>query len=62
MISKDEPMKLQRMNDLETEMRKVARSQRAAPEDAALPSVESAAVLIRLLTMDEPKSAPVLRP
>ena len=54
-------MKLQRMNDLETEMRKVARSQRAAPEDAALPSVESAAVLIRLLTMDEP-NPPALRP
>jgi predicted transcriptional regulator len=43
-------MKIQRMKDLETEMRKVARGEMAAPQDAALPSVESAEALIRLLT------------
>lgn len=33
-------MKIQRMNDLAAEMRKVARGEIAAPADAALPSVE----------------------
>src|SRR5208282_5956841 len=45
-------MKIQRMDDLETEMRKVARGEIAAPADAALPSVDSAEALIRLLTPD----------
>jgi predicted transcriptional regulator len=45
-------MKIQRMNDLEAEMRKVARGEIAAPADAALPSVESTEALIRLLTPD----------
>ena len=45
-------MKIQRMTDLEAEMRKVARGEIAAPADAALPSVESAGALIRLLTPD----------
>lgn len=45
-------MKLQRMRDLEAEMRKVARGEIAAPKDAALPSVESTEALIRLLTPD----------
>ena len=45
-------MKLQRMKDLEAEMRKVARGEIAAPRDASLPSVESAEALIRLLTPD----------
>ena len=45
-------MKIQRMNDLEAEMRKVARGEIAAPVDAASPSVESTEALIRLLTPD----------
>jgi DNA-binding NarL/FixJ family response regulator/predicted transcriptional regulator len=45
-------MKIQRMTDLEAEMRKVARGEIAAPPDAAAPSVESAEALIRLLTPD----------
>jgi predicted transcriptional regulator len=45
-------MKIQRMNDLEAEMRKVARGEIAAPADAASPSVESTEALIRLLTPD----------
>ncbi len=45
-------MKIQRMNDLETEMRKVARGEIAAATDAASPSVDSAEALIRLLTPD----------
>jgi predicted transcriptional regulator len=43
-------MKIQSMTDLETEMRKVARGEIPAPADAGLPTVESAEVLIRLLT------------
>ena len=39
-------MKMQRMNDLETEMRKVARGEITAPADAALPSVESTEALL----------------
>jgi predicted transcriptional regulator len=45
-------MKIQRMDALETEMRKVARGEIAAPADAASPSVDSAEALIRLLTPD----------
>src|ERR1700689_2504896 len=45
-------MKMQRMTDLEAEMRKVARGEITAPADAALPSVESTEALIRLLTPD----------
>ena len=45
-------MKIQRMTDLEAEMRKVARGEVTAPVDAALPSVESTEALIRLLTPD----------
>ena len=45
-------MKIQRMNDLEAEMRKVARGEITAPADAALPSVDSTEALIRLLTPD----------
>ena len=44
-------MKIQRMTDLEIEMRKVARGEIAAPADAASPSVESAEALVRLLTL-----------
>ena len=45
-------MKIQRLTELEAEMRKVARGEIAAPADAAAPSVESAEALIRLLTPD----------
>ncbi len=45
-------MKIQRMNDLEAEMRKVVRGEIAAPADAASASVESTEALIRLLTPD----------
>lgn len=45
-------MKVQRFRDLMSEMRAVARGEAAAPADAALPSVESAEALIRLLTPD----------
>lgn len=45
-------MKIQRMSELEAEMRGVARGEIAAPADAALPSVDSAEALIRLLTPD----------
>ena len=45
-------MKIQRMSDLEAEMRKVARGEITAPADAALPSVDSTEALIRLLTPD----------
>jgi predicted transcriptional regulator len=45
-------MKIQRMSDLETEMRKVARGEITAPNDAASPSVESTEALLRLLTPD----------
>lgn len=39
-------MKMQRMTDLEAEIRKVARGEIVAPADAAAPSVESAEALI----------------
>ena len=45
-------MKMQRMNDLEAEMRRVARGEITAPGDAALPSVELTEALLRLLTPD----------
>ena len=45
-------MKMQRMTDLEAEMRKVARGEITAPVDAALSSVESTEALLRLLTPD----------
>lgn len=42
--------KIQSMADLEAEMRAVARGEKEAPKNAARPSVESADVLLRLLT------------
>ena len=38
-------MNIQRMSDLEAEMRKVARGEITAPPDAALPSVDSTEAL-----------------
>ncbi len=45
-------MKIQSMKDLMAEMKAVARGDIPAPPDAGLPSVESAEVLLRLLTAD----------
>lgn len=45
-------MKIQTMKELFEEMRAVARGEIPAPPDAAEPSVESAEVLLRLLTPD----------
>lgn len=45
-------MKIQSMKDLMAEMQAVARGEIPAPPDAAKPSVESAEVLLRLLTPD----------
>jgi predicted transcriptional regulator len=45
-------MKVQRFKDLITEMRAVARGEVAATPDGAMPSVESAEALLRLLTPD----------
>jgi predicted transcriptional regulator len=43
-------MKVQSLTELEAEMRSAARGERAAPADAAQPSIESAEALLRLLT------------
>ena len=43
-------MKIQSLNALEKEMRAVASGKRRAPRNAARPSVDSAGVLLRLLT------------
>ena len=45
-------MKIQTMKELEAEMLAVARGEIPVPPDAAEPSVESAEVLLRLLTPD----------
>lgn len=54
-------MKIQSMKELEAEMRAVARGEKAAPPDAHLPSVESAEVLIRLLTPDNRNLLRIIR-
>jgi predicted transcriptional regulator len=51
-------MKVQRFQDLMTQMRTVARGNAAAPPDAARPSVEPAEALFRLLT---PENRSLLR-
>jgi predicted transcriptional regulator len=45
-------MKIQTTDALEQEMRAVARGELTPPADAALPSIESAEALLRLLTPD----------
>lgn len=45
-------MKIQSMRDLEAEMLAVVRGELPAPADAALPSVETAGALLRILTPD----------
>jgi predicted transcriptional regulator len=47
--------KIQSMDDLEAEMRAVARGEKPAPADAARPSFESIAALMRLLTPENRK-------
>lgn len=54
-------VKIQSMKELEEEMRAVARGERDAPDDAALPSVESADALIRLLTPENRSLLRVIR-
>lgn len=46
-------MKIQPMKDLMAEMFAVARGEISVPTDTAEPSVESAEVLLRLLTPDD---------
>jgi predicted transcriptional regulator len=47
--------KIQSLRDLEGEMRAVARGEKAPPKDAAAPSFDSVAVLMRLLTPENRK-------
>ncbi|MBV8764359.1 MAG: helix-turn-helix domain-containing protein [Pseudolabrys sp.] len=54
-------MKIQTTKELEIQMRAVARGEIAAPADAARPSAESAATLIRLLTPENRKLMRVIR-
>ncbi len=51
-------MKVQSLKALEAEMRAVARGELTAPADAAAPSIESTAALLRLLT---PENRSLLR-
>jgi predicted transcriptional regulator len=51
-------MKVQSLSNLISEMRAVARGEIPAPADAAMPSVESVAALVRLLT---PENRSLLR-
>jgi predicted transcriptional regulator len=53
--------KIQSMNDLEDEMRAVARGERPAPADAARPSFESVEALIRLLTPENRRLLAIIR-
>ena len=53
--------KIQRLNDLEDEMRAVARGEKPAPADAARPSFESVEALIRLLTPENRRLLAVIR-
>jgi predicted transcriptional regulator len=53
--------KIQSMDDLEAEMRAVARGEKPAPADAARPSFESVEPLIRLLTPENRKLLAIIR-
>jgi|SRR5271163_3240618 predicted transcriptional regulator len=53
--------KIQSMNDLEAEMRAVARGEKPAPPDAATPSFESVEAVIRLLTPENRQLLAVIR-
>ena len=52
---------VQSMADLEKEMRAVARGEKPAPKDAAVRSVESAEVLLRLLTPENRDLLKIMR-
>jgi predicted transcriptional regulator len=54
-------MKVQPMTDLIAQMRAVARGDAKAPADAAEPSVESAELLLRLLTPDDRRPLRIIR-
>jgi predicted transcriptional regulator len=53
--------KIQRLNELEAEMRAVARGEKAAPKDAAAPSFNSVSVLMRLLTPENRRLMATIR-
>ena len=53
--------KIQSMDDLEAEMRAVARGEKPAPADAARPSFESVEAVIRLLTPENRQLLAVIR-
>jgi predicted transcriptional regulator len=53
--------KIQSMNDLEDEMRAVARGETPAPAGAARPSFESVDALIRLLTPENRRLLAIIR-
>jgi len=53
--------KVQSLKNLEAEMRAVARGERPAPKDAALPSFESVDALMRLLTPENRVLLAVIR-
>jgi predicted transcriptional regulator len=53
--------KIQSMDDLEAEMRAVARGEKPAPADAARTSFESVEALIRLLTPENRKLMAIIR-
>jgi predicted transcriptional regulator len=53
--------KIQKLRDLEAEMRAVARGEKRAPKDAARPSFESVDVLMRLLTSENRKLMAIIR-
>jgi len=53
--------RIQSLRDLEGEMRAVARGEKAPPKDAAAPSFDSVAVLMRLLTPENRKLMAIIR-
>jgi predicted transcriptional regulator len=53
--------RIQSMDDLEAEMRAVARGEKPAPADAARPSFESVEALIRLLTPENRQLLAIIR-
>jgi len=53
--------KIQRLQELEAEMRAVARGEKAAPKDAAAPSFNSVDALMRLLTPENRRLMATIR-
>lgn len=54
-------IKIQSLASLEEEMRAVARGERPAPPDAAVPSFNSVAALVRLLTPENRRLLAIIR-